>query len=448
MSEQGNRRVLLIDDNPGIHEDFRKILGATEAQSSVDDARAAFFGDAAPATTKPRKHEFDLTSALQGREGYEAVQTAREAAAPFALAFVDVRMPPGWDGIETVQKIWEVDSEIQIVICTAFSDYSYEEIVERLGQTDRLLILKKPFDPIEVCQLAASLTEKWNVTDRALRTMVDLQRAEQEARSYAISLETLNRALETSKAAADRASELKSAFLLSLTQELRNRLSSMISRIVSGGPSAADEPELEALIHSSEQLVSMLDQIMDLSRIESGQSSLQSVSCSPFALIDDLAEKMRPLANQRGLDVETSFVGAIPNQIEADVERVSLILRYLLEHAIETSEQGPIEVSVQLDQSRDWRHPQLVFGVTDRAPALSVEVVGRMFDGDFAQELEGGLEICMSKRLAQLLGGDVVGESDEDGNTFSLVIDAGTLDNADLVDSNDSASLIDGDLPI
>ena len=66
------------------------------------------------------------------------------------MAFIDVRMPPGWDGIETTGRIWEVDPEIQVVICTAFSDYSPDEMLAKLGRSDRLLILKKPFDNVEV----------------------------------------------------------------------------------------------------------------------------------------------------------------------------------------------------------------------------------------------------------------------------------------------------------
>ena len=69
------------------------------------------------------------------------------------MAYVDVRMPNGWDGIETISRIWQEFPELQVVICTAFSDYSWEEIQERLGHSDRFLILKKPFDNLEVRQL-------------------------------------------------------------------------------------------------------------------------------------------------------------------------------------------------------------------------------------------------------------------------------------------------------
>ena len=105
--------------------------------------------------------EFELDSAYQGQEGLEMVKRALAENRPYALAFVDVRMPPGWDGIETIARIWEVDPELQVVVCTAYADYSWEEMRAKVGQPDSLLVLKKPFDNIEVQQLAHALTKKW-----------------------------------------------------------------------------------------------------------------------------------------------------------------------------------------------------------------------------------------------------------------------------------------------
>jgi diguanylate cyclase (GGDEF)-like protein/PAS domain S-box-containing protein len=163
-SEQNNRRILIIDDNRGIHDDFRKILCPADIASGLDDMEKDLFG-AAPAASKREK--YDLHSAYQGQEGLELVKRSLETGDRYALAFVDMRMPPGWDGVETIEKIWEVDPEIQIVICTAYSDYSWEEINGKFGAADRLLILKKPYDTAEVCQLACSLTQKWRLAKHA-----------------------------------------------------------------------------------------------------------------------------------------------------------------------------------------------------------------------------------------------------------------------------------------
>ncbi len=169
-----NHRVLVIDDNPAIHEDFRKVLTDRGSSSGLDAAEAALFGDA-PATAAQRV-SFELTYASQGLDGVENIQQAREAGTPFAMAFVDVRMPPGIDGIETTVKIWEAAPDTQIVICTAYSDYSWDEMIGKVGYSDKLLLLKKPFDNVEVLQLACALTEKWRLGQEAKLKMDQLER--------------------------------------------------------------------------------------------------------------------------------------------------------------------------------------------------------------------------------------------------------------------------------
>jgi diguanylate cyclase (GGDEF)-like protein len=165
------RRILVIDDNDAIHSDFRKIL-ATRGPSGLDDDEAAIFGDARP--TKPQV-EFETDFALQGKEGFDKVSAAVNDGRPYHVAFVDMRMPPGWDGVQTIKKLWDVDPDLQVVICTAYSDYSWEQILEQLGSTDRMLILKKPFDDAEVCQLATALTAKHLVTGQARLKQAELE---------------------------------------------------------------------------------------------------------------------------------------------------------------------------------------------------------------------------------------------------------------------------------
>lgn len=152
-------RILVVDDNPAIHEDFRKIFGIGRERAVPSSAELALFGEIAD-TAPP---EFRIDSAYQGQEGLALVQQAQAQQSPYAMAFIDVRMPPGWDGIETTAQIWRHDADIQIVICTAYSDYSWSETLAKLGRSDRLVILKKPFDTIEVLQLASALSEKWRL---------------------------------------------------------------------------------------------------------------------------------------------------------------------------------------------------------------------------------------------------------------------------------------------
>jgi PAS domain S-box-containing protein len=169
-----NQRVLVIDDNPSIHEDFRKILGARKTKPALmSEAEAVLFGGHAEPFNLPA---FEIDSALQGKEGLEKVQRALEDGRPYAMAFVDVRMPPGWDGIETISRIWQACPELQVVICTAYSDYSWDEMIKRLGRTDNMVILKKPFDNVEVLQLAHAFTRKWVLAQQSRWQLKDLDR--------------------------------------------------------------------------------------------------------------------------------------------------------------------------------------------------------------------------------------------------------------------------------
>ena len=108
------------------------------------------------------------------------VQRALEENDPYALAFVDIRMPPGWDGVETLEHLWQCSPELQAVICTAYSDYSWDDMSRRLSQVDSLLILKKPFDTAEVLQVAHALTRKWALARQAKLRMEDLDRMVRE----------------------------------------------------------------------------------------------------------------------------------------------------------------------------------------------------------------------------------------------------------------------------
>ena len=157
-----NRRILVIDDNVSIHEDFRKILVPPKSSDSLDLARVALFGETP--SLRPQEH-YELESAHQGQEGVDLVQSAQREGRPYAMAFVDMRMPPGWDGLETVEHLWQVAPDLEIVICTAYADHPWEDVSRRIGNTDKLLILLKPFNSIEVVQLANSLTKKWNLTN-------------------------------------------------------------------------------------------------------------------------------------------------------------------------------------------------------------------------------------------------------------------------------------------
>ena len=151
-------RILVVDDNPSIHDDFRKILGPRSAATKQLGAAATkLFGRPSRRTDALR---FEIDCVSRGQEGLDKVRAAAREGRPYSMAYVDVRMPNGWDGIETICRIWQDRPNLLVVICTAFSDHSWDDIQERLGFSDRFLILKKPFDNLEVRQLTWALVER------------------------------------------------------------------------------------------------------------------------------------------------------------------------------------------------------------------------------------------------------------------------------------------------
>jgi diguanylate cyclase (GGDEF)-like protein len=189
-SPYATRRILVVDDNRAIHEDFVKILGGRpDGHSELLAAERLLLGEPATSTSQPA---FQVDTALQGQEGVERARLALKEDRPYAMAFIDMRMPPGWDGLETIERLWEVDPHVQVAICSAHSDYDWTEVIARLDHTDKLLVIKKPFEPIEVLQCANALTRKWE-NERTLRGQVEHLEHVVEARTQG--LEAANKQL-------------------------------------------------------------------------------------------------------------------------------------------------------------------------------------------------------------------------------------------------------------
>ena len=178
-----NRRILLVDDTPSIHEDFRKIL-AHQPAARLDAIETSLFGR----PVQPATGGFEVSSALDGARGVAMAEAAVAAGKPFAMAFVDMRMPPGWDGVETIERLWAVDPLVQVVICTAYADHPWEEVMARLDVRDRLLVVKKPFDVIEVSQLARTLTAKWDLARQSESQIGALRQSHKELETFAHAL--------------------------------------------------------------------------------------------------------------------------------------------------------------------------------------------------------------------------------------------------------------------
>ncbi len=208
-----SRRILLVDDNPSIHEDITKIL-QPQRDDSLANIEADLFGESVNSgSSQPAAVQYELESAFQGRQALAMVEEAVRDGRRFSMAFVDIRMPPGWDGIETIERLRAVDPRIQIVICSAYSDYSWKAIHERLGASDWLLILRKPFEHAEIQQLASAMTEKWSLS---IQAALNTEALEEMVKQYAEQFQGANTELAERNASLTAMNER-------LAQEVRAR---------------------------------------------------------------------------------------------------------------------------------------------------------------------------------------------------------------------------------
>ncbi|MFO1076900.1 MAG: response regulator [Planctomycetota bacterium] len=426
-----NRRVLVIDDNEAIHADFRKILTpATGPSAELLAAEAALFGDA-PAP--PTGVVFEVATAAQGRAGYELARQAHAAGSPFAVAFVDMRMPPGWDGLETIEHLWQVDPDLEVVICTAFSDYSWEETVRRLGRTDRLLVVKKPFDTVEVMQVANALTQKWSLQRQARRSLGALDAAVRartaELEATRDELLAANRELATAKEAAEAANRSKSLFLANISHELRTPLTAIVGYAeeahdrVRGQQGLEFECEALGAIHrNAQQLVLVIGDLLDISKLEAGKLRVESIACSPLGVARDVVDLLTAKARDKGIGLSFHAASDLPTVMMSDPLRLRQVLLNLVDNAIKFTVRGEVRVDAAVDPGG----AQLSFAVRDEGCGMSAETVQRLFrpfeqaDVTTTRKFGGtGLGLAISRQLVELLGGriDVTSQPDA-GSTF------------------------------
>jgi len=165
-------RILIVDDNESIHNDFNKVL-LGKNQDKLRNVEMALFGEDDPDLELDEPQvEYRIDHAFQGEDAIEMVDRAYEENDPYSLIFMDVRMPPGMDGIKAASKIWQKHPDPELVICTAHSDYTWGEIVKEVGASGKLQFLRKPFDMVTVQQMALSCSKKIeerHVTTEAMR---------------------------------------------------------------------------------------------------------------------------------------------------------------------------------------------------------------------------------------------------------------------------------------
>jgi signal transduction histidine kinase/response regulator of citrate/malate metabolism len=437
-----SNRILVVDDNQAIHDDVRKILcpPTTEAATTLASLEDELFGDGSNAKNGRRNlPTFTVDSALQGRDGLALVKKAIAEQKPYAMAFVDMRMPPGWDGVETTLELWKVAPELQIVICTAYSDYSWDDLLAKIDGSDRLVILKKPFDTIEVLQLANALTAKWNLLQDAkahagqLEARVRARTTEIERANELLHEEIGRRTLiemdlKRAKDAAESADRAKSAFLANMSHEIRTPMNGVLgmANLLLATPLSPEQHDLtQTLVQSGETLLTIINDILDFSKIEAGRMELESIDFDIAETLELALDLHAEAAARKGLELIINLDPAVPRYVRGDPGRLRQIVLNLIGNAIKFTSKGEVMLSAAVE--RTWRDGlSLRFSVTDTGIGIPEWVQEKLFqpfvqaDSSTTRRFGGtGLGLVICKRLVELMGGTIGLMSEpEKGSTF------------------------------
>ena len=419
-------RILIVDDNDAIHDDFRKVLCPATTPGEIGALKSSLFGE----QTRPAiRVDFELDFAHQGREALAKVQQSLAENRPYALAFVDGRMPPGWDGVETIGHLWRACPELQVVICTAYSDYSWDEITEQIGRSDSLLILKKPFDAVEVLQLAHALTRKWALHEQARLKLEQLnQMVEQRTHELKWAKETAETTCEL-LAAANKA---KSEFLGTMSHEIRTPLNGVLgmTELLLGSNLDAEQLECARTIkYSGQTLLAMLSDILDLSRIETGALRLENRPFNPTQIIQEALTIATLSATQKKLQLTTGINSDLPASVCGDPTRLRQVVLNLLANAIKFTKAGGVHLSARIESQTETR-VSLAMEVKDTGIGIPPDLQKKLFlpftqaDSSNTRKFGGaGLGLAISRKLVELMNGTISVTSEPGkGSTFCFAV--------------------------
>jgi signal transduction histidine kinase/CheY-like chemotaxis protein len=285
------------------------------------------------------------------------------------------------------------------------------------------------------------ISENFRVTERNLRSALQLS---------SLAKREMNRV----KRQAETAARAKGEFLANMSHEIRTPLTAIVGYtdlMIEEGDLAKAPPSrveyLQAVRRNGQHLLTVLNDILDLSKIEAGKIEIERIPVAPKQVVEDVVGVMRQVAMNKKIGFDVSYEGLVPAEIRTDPTRLRQILMNLVGNAVKFTDQGGVRIVTQLVDAES-ETPRLRFSVSDTGIGLSPEARDKIFeafsqaDASTTRKFGGtGLGLTISRRLAELLGGEISVESIENrGSTFSLTIDAGDREELRLIDPGKGSS--------
>lgn len=428
----GYNHILLVDDNESIHEDIESILSASQNDrgEKLKDIEDELFGTSPNYRSEATEQvKYEIDHAYQGEKAVEMVASAEKSGNPYSLVFMDVRMPPGMDGIQTIEKIWKNYPYTEMVICTAYSDYSWEEIIQNLGNTDKLLFIKKPFDATALKQMALTLTTKWQLQQEAISYT---EKLEKEVEERTKQLNELVVKYKIMKDKAEEATATKSIFLANMSHEIRTPMNGVMgmSELLLETDLDSKQRKLSEMVRTSaKSLLRVINDVLDFSKIEAGKLDIENIPLDLRKVVEEVVEIITFSTKDKGLDINYTVDECIPGFIYGDPLRIRQILLNYGSNAVKFTEKGSVSFDVTLVESGE-NERFVKLSVTDTGVGIPENKQAEIFgsysqaDSSTTRKYGGtGLGLTICQQLAQLMGGEVGLYSEvEKGSTFYVTI--------------------------
>ena len=288
-----------------------------------------------------------------------------------------------------------------------------------------------------------------DITERK-RAEEAMRQSKEQTEQYAAALQSANEALEEFNSLMEAATRAKSDFLANMSHEIRTPLTAILGYadlILDENVGLATRENIAVIKRNGEHLLGLINDILDLSKVEAGKLQIEPTRCSPAQLVAEVVSLMRVQAEVKQLRLDADFVGPLPETVLSDALRLRQVLVNLVGNAIKFTDQGKVCLTVRL--TLDSGVPRLRFDVTDTGIGMNEEQVGKLFqpftqvDNSSARKFGGtGLGLCISKGMAEALGGNIeVHSSEGKGSTFIVTIDPGPLDGIPMIQNVQEALL-------
>ena len=420
-----NRRVLLVDDEPQDLDLLQNCL-----RSEGDPSGMVPLEEFVDKTSRHHKVEeslqqraflpFEITVLNQGLDAVAAVREAQFVERPFAVAVIDTQMSPGIDGLETARQIRQISPQIDIVMLKVDSDYSLNQIRQVLG--GNFSLLEKPLKKNEIQQLVVEGCAKWAIAH-------EVNTSNQALLNLAEDLEQENILRREVEEQLLQASHAKDDFLSNLSHELRTPLTSIIANseflaeeLVD--PGQEQQQIIKCIEVAGRNQLALVNDILDLSKIESGKFTIDKTLYDLSSLLEDLEHIFLIRAKTLGSELTIEQRNSEHFQLIGDPQRITQILINLLGNAIKFTQKGVISLTTEV------RDQWLCFIVKDNGIGMSPEATQKLFkkfeqaDGSISRRFGGsGLGLFISLNLSEMMGGHIEVESEKGvGSTFTLTL--------------------------